>query len=179
MMYETHRVGGVCSGVIASTVLFSSNFGVTELLSSSIIVASATIGSLTPDIDHPTSRVGKKFLLKPFSIFLNKFFGHRTITHSVIVAILMTIVLFSLSTMTTGVLNYIYTNAVIGYSVGYFSHLLLDMFTVEGIPVFYPLIKRKYRLAKFKTGKSKKKEEIVSIIMILITGIIMAIYLLG
>lgn len=177
MMYETHKVGGVCSGVIASTVLFSSNFGVTELISSGIIVAGATMGSLAPDIDHPTSKIGKKFLLKPISIFLNKFFGHRTITHSVIMAILMTIILFSFSTMTTGDLNYIYTNLVIGFSVGYFSHLLLDMFTVEGIPVFYPLIKRKYRLSKFKTGKSKKKEEIVSIIMIFITGIIMAIYL--
>ena len=177
MMYDTHKVGGVCSGVIASTVLFSNNFGVNELVSSAIIVSTAIAGSVAPDIDHPSSKLGKKFFLKPISISLNKLFGHRTITHSVITALLMTIVLLVFANMTTAVLNYICINSVIGFSVGYFSHLLLDAFTIEGIPIFYPLIKRKYHLSKFKTGKNKKKEEIVSIIMILLTGVIVAIYL--
>lgn len=177
MNYETHKVGGICSGIIASTVLFSNNFGVTELLSSAIIISSATVGSLAPDIDHPTSKVGRKFVLKPISKFINKTFGHRTITHSVIISILMTVLLLSFVESFNGILQYIYWYSALGFCIGYFSHLLLDAFTVDGIPVFYPLIKKKYHLSKFKSSKSRKKEEIISMFLILITGTVIAIYL--
>ena len=173
MNNKTHKIGGVCSGLIASTLLFSNNFGVEGLLSSALIVSGATIGSLAPDIDHPESKVGRKFLLKPISIFINKIFGHRTITHSVVTSMFMTVMLLSSTLLFTGVPNFIYSNLIVGFCVGWFSHLLLDLLTVKGIPVFYPFIKKKYNLLKFKTNKD---EEFVSILVILITGISMVAY---
>lgn len=173
MNNKTHKIGGVCSGLIASTLLFSNNFGVEGLLSSALIVSGATIGSLAPDVDHPESKVGRKFILKPISIFINKVFGHRTITHSVVISIFMTIILLSSTLLFTGISNFIYSNIIIGFCVGWFSHLLLDLLTVKGIPVFYPFIKKKYNLLRFKTNKD---EEFVSILVILITGISMVAY---
>lgn len=173
MNNKTHKIGGVCSGLIASTLLFSNNFGVEGLLSSTLIVSGATIGSLAPDVDHPESKVGRKFILKPISIFINKVFGHRTITHSVVMSIFMTIILLSSTLLFTGISNFIYSNIIIGFCVGWFSHLLLDLLTVKGIPVFYPFIKKKYNLLRFKTNKD---EEFVSILVILITGISMVAY---
>lgn len=173
MNNKTHKIGGVCSGLIASTLLFSNNFGVEGLLSSALIVSGATIGSLAPDVDHPESKVGRKFILKPISIFINKVFGHRTITHSVVMSIFMTIILLSSTLLFTGISNFIYSNIIIGFCVGWFSHLLLDLLTVKGIPVFYPFIKKKYNLLRFKTNKD---EEFVSILVILITGISMVAY---
>ena len=173
MNNKTHKIGGVCSGLIASTLLFSNNFGVEGLLSSALIVSGATIGSLAPDVDHPESKVGRKFILKPISIFINKVFGHRTITHSVVMSIFMTIILLSSTLLFTGISNFIYSNIIIGFCVGWFSHLLLDLLTVKGIPVFYPFIKKMYNLLRFKTNKD---EEFVSILVILITGISMVAY---
>ena len=173
MNNKTHKIGGICSGLIASTMLFSNNVGVEGVLSSALIVSGATIGSLAPDIDHPESKVGRKFILKPISIFINKVFGHRTITHSVVISIFMTMILLFSTLLFSGIPNFIYSNLIIGFCVGWFSHLLLDLLTVKGIPVFYPFIKKKYSLLKFKTNRD---EEFVSILVILITGILMVAY---
>ena len=88
-------------------------------------------------------------------------------------SIFMTIILLSSTLLFTGISNFIYSNIIIGFCVGWFSHLLLDLLTVKGIPVFYPFIKKKYNLLRFKTNKD---EEFVSILVILITGISMVAY---
>lgn len=173
MNNKTHKIGGICSGLIASTVLFSNTFNVEGLVSSVLIVCGASVGGLAPDIDHPESKVGRKLLLKPISILINKVFGHRTITHSLVMSIFMTILLISSTNMFSGILKFIYSNLVIGFCIGWLSHLMLDLITVKGIPIYYPFIKKKYSLLKFKTNKD---EELVSMIVILITGILMAIY---
>ena len=39
-----------------------------------------------------------------------------------------------------------------GVFLGILSHLLLDSFTIGGLPWFYPLSKKKFSLAKIKTN---------------------------
>lgn len=173
MNNKTHKVGGICSGIITSTLLFSNNMGVEGLISSALIVSGATIGSIAPDIDHPQSKVGRKFLIKPISIFINKVFGHRTITHSLIMSLFMSIALVASTSLFSGLIGFIYTNLIIGFCVGWISHLILDIITIEGIPIYYPFIKKKYNIFKFKTNKD---EELVSMIVILFTGILMMLY---
>lgn len=173
MNNKTHKIGGICSGLMASTFLFSNNMSLTGVVSSGIIIAGATIGSLAPDIDHPESKVGRKLLLKPISILISKLFGHRTITHSVLVSIFMFYALLTTTAMFEGIFGFIYSNLIIGFCVGWMSHLLLDFITTKGIPLYYPIIKKKYNLFKFKTGKD---EEIVSMLLILITGVSMMMY---
>lgn len=176
MNNKTHKIGGICSGLIASTLLCSSNFGLEGGIASALIISGSVIGSLAPDIDHPQSKVGRKFILKPISIFINKVFGHRTITHSIVMLIFMTTVLLSSTLVFTGISNFIYSNLILGFCIGWFSHLFLDALTVDGIPVFYPFIKKKYNLLKIRLDKDGKKEEFISIILILITGILIVAY---
>lgn len=165
---KTHKIGGICAGVLTSTFLFANNLDVLNCISSGIIIAGASIGSISPDIDHPESKVGRKLLLKPISITISKLFGHRTITHSLLFSIIMSYALIASASLFSGLLNYIYLNFVIGFCVGWISHLLLDLMTVRGIPIYYPLIKKKYNIFKFKTNKD---EELVSILTILFTGV--------
>ena len=174
MNHKAHKVGGVCSGLIVSTILFSKDIGLRELVSSTLIMSGAVVGSLCPDIDTPNSKVGSKMLLKPISILINKLFGHRTITHSVIVSLLMTTLLISSTSIFSGTLGFIYTNIIIGFCTGWFSHLLLDIITIKGIPIYYPIIKKKYSLFKFKPDKD---DDLVSMIVILLTGTFMMLYL--
>ena len=116
-----------------------------------LILASSWFGSLLPDIDHPTSSASKKFSLLsiPYRIlqFLfgkfkatKHFVGHRGITHSLIFAVIPLILMFFVFE------NYWIKVGLLGMSVGIFSHLIMDMLTPMGVPLFLPLSRRKCRL---------------------------------
>lgn len=90
--------------------------------------------SLLPDIDHTKSIIGKPFY--PISVYLDRKFGHRTITHSLICYVLLIIFITAIERifLTTNDISQIFI-----WSYG--SHLILDMLTVQGIPLFYPFKK--------------------------------------
>ena len=58
------------------------------------------------------------------------------------------------------ILALVFNNNVLGYIpvyllgmfLGYGIHILYDMFTVSGVPFFYPFTKESFRFSKFKTG---------------------------
>ena len=79
--------------------------------------------SILPDIDHPNSWLGQ---IRPISYFLYSKFGHRTFTHSLIFAVLVTN--FFAFDMHKYVLAWI----------GIGTHLFADMLTYTGIPIFWP-----------------------------------------
>ncbi len=78
------------------------------------------IGSLIPDIDEPNSLLGRK--LKFLSYPINIFFGHRTITHNILIFLSLTIYSY--------IQGYIYLFAL---CIGIMLHLLQDSITYEGI----------------------------------------------
>ena len=82
------------------------------------------LGSTLPDIDYPYSYIGQVF--SPISEFINKKFGHRSITHSLYWALLL------------GVLTLVSTPKLLTLFIGYTSHILLDLFTNQGVKLIYP-----------------------------------------
>ncbi|MCL1104516.1 metal-dependent hydrolase [Shewanella algicola] len=84
-------------------------------------------GSLLPDLDHPSSTIGKRFLF--ISLPLAGLFGHRQITHSVWPFVLTA---WALSYDTWA------TPLAMAFGIGYFSHLLADFISDSGIPLFWP-----------------------------------------
>ncbi len=80
-----------------------------------------------PNADLPTSKLGRAFFL--LSTRLERRFGHRTITHSVI-AIAALALLSSLL-----LVNPIYFWCVAGE---YWSHLRIDMLNIRGADFFWP-----------------------------------------
>lgn len=87
--------------------------------------------SLLPDIDTPKSWLGRLF--KPVAKYLDRNYGHRTITHSFV--FLFSVWLFIL--LIESVLPFDSSVSLIAF-FGLVSHFLLDMVTVQGIPLFYP-----------------------------------------
>jgi inner membrane protein len=89
--------------------------------------------SQLPDIDHQKSLIGKIF--PPISKYLQRNFGHRTITHSVfalfLVIVLMRLIDFAFS-----------CNLTLFASLSFASHLIFDMCTRAGIQFFYPFTKK-------------------------------------
>lgn len=105
----------------------ASGFGLAHLqhdpLALGIALALATqIAAVLPDQDL---RLGLK---------------HRGATHSLLALLLI-----------GGAAWYVDPRLALPIAVGYSSHLILDMLTIWGIPVLWPVQKR-FRLAKLRTG---------------------------
>jgi len=112
-----------------------------------LFVLGGLIGGIFPDIDNPTSYIGK--LTVPVSSVIGKFGElagktgpmHRGILHEPIVYI-------------TGlILSYMFCPSLVGLFLGCISHLYLDMFTPAGIPLFFGA--KHLRLAKIKSGSQQ------------------------
>ena len=166
MNHQAHKVAGVCAGTIAATVLYSNDIESGDMLVAiAPMLLGGYIGGLLPDIDHPGSKMGRA--LYPIAWVVNKLFGHRGATHSLI-ALLLTSVLFLIpSFLLEGFTSFLYTQFAIGISVGYLSHLLPDMSTKSGVPLLYPFIRKSYRIARLTTGKH---DVLVSAIAVAITA---------
>ena len=104
-----------------------------------IIMGTSILGALAPDIENVHSIVGRRFPI--ISSILNMVFGHRGLLHS---PLFLAFLWFVLARIPIGQYRTI-------FYVGYASHLLQDLFTSGGIPLFFP-IHRKVRLSPFDTG---------------------------
>lgn len=135
MVGKTHFVGGMIAGVAASSALGSSP------LAMAIV---GGVSALVPDIDHPRATISQ------YSPFISSFMSrlrHRGPTHSlvatVIFSFLIALIFQDLSPA------YFYASVF-----GYISHIVLDMMTVEGAMLLWPLSHRFFTLPIFliKTG---------------------------
>lgn len=118
------------AGGLAFTGIFAS-FADVNIFARPEYVVSCVFFSLLADVDHTRSILGKLFY--PAAKWLDRHYGHRTITHSlpcflgVVLAVgLIEKLLFGRLTL-TGIA-----------ALAYGSHLLFDMCTRSGIPFFLP-----------------------------------------
>lgn len=88
-------------------------------------VLALVVGSILPDIDTTTSGVGR--FVKPVSKLIETKFGHRTITHSLLFAVLFSLIWWPISSQLAA-----------AWFWGIFSHLLLDTLNVNGVPLLWP-----------------------------------------
>ena len=88
----------------------------------------AAVASVLPDLDLPPSKIGRLFWF--VSVPLERRFGHRTLTHSV-----LGIAALALLALPLWWIGPLYFWAVVG---GYWSHLWIDMVNVRGVDLFWP-----------------------------------------
>jgi inner membrane protein len=143
MLFPNHLIGGaVITGTAAA--LCGEN-----ILATKINIIATLFFSILPDIDNPKSPISKiPYLTEPISRMIFTRFGHRTITHSVWALIVVT-AFFALCGLSP---------VIVGFA--YFSHLLLDMATLQGVPLFFPFVKNPVVIPanprhRFRTGDTK------------------------
>lgn len=131
----THLAAGAVTGLIlASTKSLP--------LSDSITILSCSLlGSLAPDVDNTTSKLGRH--IAPASFLIQLLIGHRTMFHAPLFWI-------ALLTMITGNISGSGA-AILGFSGGVVSHLILDLLNPKGIPLLWPWRKR-FALPVTKSG---------------------------
>ena len=135
MLFRTH----LAVAFLISLVLLYFNINL-------VFVIIFITASLLPDIDHPSSKIGRRFK------FLNYLFSHRGFFHSLFALLIFTILLYFI--------NYL---LAIAFFSGYFLHLLLDSFTRQGIFLFYP----------FSTKKSKGRIKVGSFLETIVFFIVL------
>ena len=124
-------------------------------------VATAAFGSLLPDIDLPTSAVGRP--LYPLARVINEQLGHRTLTHSIVGIFLLVLILLPLFLL----LPLIFWALLIGY----FSHLLLDTENKAGIELLYPAKLRAwfFRDERYRITVGSREETILFAVLLVFT----------
>jgi len=128
MMALTHTVIGV--GAYGALALASGGVNAIEPLA----VLAAAAGSLAPDLDHPSSWLGRRLLF--ISLPLSAVLGHRGLTHSFIAVVITTAYLWG--AFGSGVQD----GSISAFALGYLLHLLADWNTNSGIPLLWPACKR-------------------------------------
>ncbi|MCB0084756.1 MAG: metal-dependent hydrolase, partial [Caldilineaceae bacterium] len=140
-----------------------------NIFSSPASIIVMVIASLLPDIDHPKSIIGRA--LKPIAVAINRRWGHRTITHSAVILITSTF-LFALLEKATSDTS---TLAII-YFFAFFSHLLLDMVTLMGVPLLYPFSKNPFVMPanpKWRIRNDDRRAETIAFCIFLLAGLFM------
>ncbi|MBU0536026.1 MAG: metal-dependent hydrolase [Nanoarchaeota archaeon] len=132
MMFRTHITIGFLAGLLMLPMLTP--------LNPVLFIFLALVGSAMPDIDHPESEIGRKVKIVAF------LFEHRGFFHSLFATLLFYLLfIYYLGSLRYGVY-------VFAFVIGYFSHILSDSLTREGIMPFHPL--SKFRVHGFiRTGK--------------------------
>jgi len=119
------------AGGLAFTGIFAS-FADVNIFSRPEYIASCVFFSLLADVDHTRSILGKLFY--PLAKWLDRHYGHRTITHSLPALLAVT---GSVGLAETVLLHRHTLTGITALAYG--SHLLFDMCTRSGIPFFLPI----------------------------------------
>jgi len=115
MLFRTHFAFALFLGLLFFNYFKWNKYFIILIVLSSCIV----------DIDHPRSRIGKKFPLIAYPI--NFIFGHRKFFHSLFALIIASLIIWNF-----------FGEWWKPFFLGYFSHILLDGFTVQGVNIIYP-----------------------------------------
>jgi len=146
----THVIGGY---VFAGTLCAFSDVNIFE---NHTYIGVCTFFALLPDIDTTRSMLGKIFY--PVAWIINRKFGHRTITHSILFLAIVYAVIFSLFK-----LSIISDPSILKIALyALLSHFIFDMITVSGIPLLYPFYKNPCVIPanpnfRFKSGEWKSE----------------------
>ena len=152
MTGPTHVAGGILAASLLIPTLDTSE-------PTAVLVTVAALGALLPDIDLPGSLVSK--MLGPIAMLYNWIeakvmpagMQHRGFTHTLLCLCLMAVwVLWgSDPERDVWVVNYY----ALMLTAGVASHIALDMLTVSGVPLLWPLLgKFRFRVGFIHTGSA-------------------------
>ena len=149
MMGKTHLAAGILAGELTALAYYHAS-----IIPALIVIGSAAIGSLLPDIDHPGSLLSSSSRLsRHISNSIAAVTPHRGLTHTPIFAGLIIAVLYYFLQQRISYCDLI----CIGLAVGILSHLVLDTLTERGVMWFWPIVPKHLRLCRIRSNRTTEK----------------------
>ena len=145
MRYQTH----IFFCIFLSLLVFK----IIQIGNKPLFIIISIFFTLLPDIDESSSKIGRK--ARPISCLLK----HRGFFHSMWIPLILVFILYLFS-----------IEMSLAVFIGYFSHLLLDSFTKQGIKFVYPF---RWRVSGFaKTGGLFEKILFIVLVVLIIVMIL-------
>jgi inner membrane protein len=160
MRYQTHIVSSVAAGLAVTHF--------TQVEPTIGLFTGVLLGCLLPDIDEPNSYIGAKTSVKiinknlGISSLVKLIFGHRGFTHSLFATLLVFIPYLLVQTQIIGIVDDSFMQNLLGsilfgVGLGYLFHILGDMLSKSGVPLFMPLTNKRIKVPLYVTGKISEK----------------------
>ena len=115
-------------------------------------ILSGYIGALLVDIDMEHSTLGRKYPI------FSKIFTHRGFTHTGLVCTGWAFIFLAMSKYKQNPVTGIAESLTWGFVVAYISHVFIDLFNGKGVPLFWPLSKKKIHLMRIVTKSIIEKD---------------------
>lgn len=154
MMGHTHALVG--SALALGVAIATHTAPNTTLL----LLAAGGLAALLPDVDHPRAPIRRKLGCIGALIFGG--LKHRGITHT----------LLALVAVTSAALVSLPSLVGIVITIGYLSHILGDLLTVSGLPIFWPYKKESYHLLpkRLRLTTNTWPEHLISLALLVAIG---------
>ncbi|MFA6422839.1 MAG: metal-dependent hydrolase [Patescibacteria group bacterium] len=137
MTGKTHQIIGITASL---SWFLMSNKPEYQPATFAFVAAASCFGALLPDIDQPAAKI---WHVLPFGDTVSEVFegvlDHRNITHSIFGLLLFGFGFFELVVHFPSYWGINSSIVLIAFMISYFSHILADMFTVEGLPLLFPI----------------------------------------
>lgn len=135
--------------VISGSVLVS-NYPIKAALP---LFVGAHFGAFAPDLDGGDTYDSELTRLLGKLNFL-QYIPHRTYTHTLWIVALLVLLFYQMPQI--GANDYLIRNLILGFTVSYALHLILDNFSKQGVNWFFPFGNYRYN-PKFKSYQKKRK----------------------
>lgn len=154
MMGHTHALIGSALGL---GVALSTHANTNQTL---LLLGVGAVVALIPDIDHPQGGIRRK--LGCLGNFLFGRLKHRGLTHTLIAIVAVGAAAFTALPPFIGEV----------VAMAYLSHILADMLTVSGLPIFWPYKKDSYHLMpkRFCMTTNTLPEHLISLGLVVLIG---------
>lgn len=136
MTGKTHQIIGITTGLAYYLSSVKPEYSPATLAS---VLVGSHLASLLPDLDQSAAEIWNSF---PYGHVAGKvvdpFIKHRNFTHSLFGLLIFGYLIYSLLHLFPEYWGIHLTTVFYAMMISFAFHLLVDMFTVEGIPLFYP-----------------------------------------
>ena len=147
MMYRTH----IMFALFLALLTFEQ---ISNKVNTFVYTGIILFSSLIPDIDITTSKFGRKLKLVGYM------FEYRGFFHTLLCLMIGSFIV-----------SYFFSNEiVIAFSIGYFSHIILDVLNIQGVKLLYPC---NFKLKGFIKVGSLSENILFLLFCILDVGLIM------
>ncbi len=136
MTGKTHQIVGISLGLGSFLTETSAIYNPATFAA---VLAVSSIGALVPDIDSHSAQIWQTL---PFGRFVGQvvdpLIAHRNFSHSILGTAFFGYLFYKLISLAPAYWGLDHQLILITFIASYASHLLADMVTVEGVPLFFP-----------------------------------------